>query len=66
MFISTYLVCIVTVTNLDSSQESVQATVTQMTTDDTELTVMFTDSTQDDDDYPPLSQNVHRAQYVKT
>ena len=52
--------------NLDSSQELLQTTVTQMTTDDTELTVMFTDDTQDDDDYPPLSQNVHRAQYVKT
>ena len=52
--------------NLDSSQELLQTTVTQMTTDDTELTVMFTDDTQDDDDYPPLSQNVHRARYVKT
>ena len=52
--------------NLDSSQELLQTTVTQMTTDDTELTVMFTDDTQDDDDYPPLSQNVHRAWYVKT
>ena len=52
--------------NLGSSQESLQTTVTQMTTDDTELKVMFTDDTQDDDDYPPLSQNVHRAQYVKT
>ena len=51
--------------NLDSSQESLQTTVTQMTTDDTELTLMFTDDTQDDDDYPPLSQNVHRARYVK-
>ena len=37
-----------------------------MSTDDTELTVIFTDDTQDDDDYPPLSQNVHRTQYVKT
>ena len=37
-----------------------------MTTDDTELTVTFRDDTQDDDDYLPLSQNVHRAQYVKT
>ena len=37
-----------------------------MTTDDSELTVMFTDDTQDDDDYPPSSQNVHRAWYVKT
>ena len=52
--------------NLDSGQESLQTTVTQMTTDDTELTVMFTDDTQDDDDYLSLSQNVHRAQYVKT
>ena len=32
----------------------------------TELTVMFTDDTQDHDDYLPLSQNVHRARYVKT
>ena len=51
---------------LDSSQETVQTTVTQMTTDDTELKVKFTDETQDDVDYPPLSQNVHRARYVKT
>ena len=42
--------------NLDSSQESLQTTVTQMTTDDTELTVVCTDDTQDDDDYPPLSR----------
>ena len=52
--------------NLDSSQELLQTTVTQMTTDDTQLTVMFTDDTHDDDDYLPLSQNVHRVQYVKT
>ena len=51
---------------LDSSQETVQTTVTQMAPGDTELTVTFTDDTQDDDDYPPLSQNVHRAWYVKT
>ena len=51
---------------LDSSQETVQTTVTQTTTDDSELTVTFTDDTQDDDDYLSLSQNVHRAQYIKT
>ena len=50
---------------LDSSQETLQSNVTQMMTDDTELTVTFTEDTQDDDDYPPLSQNVHRPQYVK-
>ena len=45
---------------LDSSQETLQSYVTQMMTDDTELTVTFTEDTQDDDDYPPLSQNMHR------
>ena len=44
---------------LDSSQVTVQTTVTQMTTDDTELTVTFTEETQDDEDYLLLGQNVH-------
>ena len=51
---------------LDSSQETGQSTVTQMTTDDTGLTVTFTEDIQDDEDYPPLSQNVHRPWYIKT
>ena len=51
---------------MDSSQETVQTTVTQMTTD-TELTVTLIEDTHDDedDDYPPLSQNLHRTQYIK-
>ena len=53
-------------TILDSSQETVQTTITQMATDDTELTVTFTNDTQDHQDYLGLSQNVHRPQYVKT
>ena len=53
-------------TILDSSQETVQTTITQMAIDDTELTVTFTEDTQDDEDYPALSQNVHRPGYVKT
>ena len=53
-------------TILDSSQETVQTTITQMARDDTELTVMCTDNTQDDEDYPVLSLNVHRPQYIKT
>ena len=51
---------------MDSSQETVQTTVTQMTTD-TELTVTLTEDTHndEDDDYPPLSQNLHRPWYIK-
>ena len=51
---------------IDSSQETVQTTVTQTTTD-TELTVTLTKDTHndEDDDYSPLSQNLHRPWYIK-
>ena len=45
---------------LDSSQDTVHSNVTQITTEDT---VTFTEET--DEDYPPLSQNIHRPQYIK-
>ena len=44
----------------DSSQDTVQSNVTQITTEDT---VTFTEET--DEDYPPLRQNIHRPWYIK-
>ena len=45
---------------LDASQETVHSNVTQITMEDT---VTFTEET--DEDYPPLSQNIHHPQYIK-
>ena len=45
---------------LDSCQDTVQSNVTQITT---EVTVTFTEET--DDNYPPLSQNIHHPPVCK-
>ena len=44
--------------------EMVETNVTHMSMDDRHLEETFPDN-GDDDDYPPLSQNVHRARYIR-